>query len=187
MNKETNLVITTNGEIDTRKVIIWNIQQQKPVEVLQNAELIRANVENQKKMFEHPLEDGSKVIDYIVFDPVKIALQAYITTDDTETLAELDRLYYESTLLRVRAENKITDNLVIASQPFEIKSDVVGKNLYSLNLQEAQFISPQFVSMPNAQKKSNVSRVNSGVKKAEKTETKKKSSWLSSLIFGGRT
>lgn len=186
-DKQTNLVIVSGDtEVETKKFVVWNIEGENPVEVLQNLEITRIAFEDAKKLFEHPLEDGSKIIDFSITEQKKATMQAYIAVDDEETLTELNQIYINGTLLRIRAENKIVENVVISSQPFELTGDIIDKTAYSISFQEAQFINPQYVSMPNAKKKTNISRVNSGIKKAEKTETKK-SSWLNSLIFGGRT
>ena len=184
--KETNLIILLPSvNNNPKKFVIWNIEGEKPVEVLQNLENTRLTFDNNKKLFEHPLEDGSKIIDFSILEQKKISIQSYIAVDDSATLTELENLYLNGTLLRIRAENRIVDNVIISGQPFELTGERNNKTLYSITFQEAQFVTPQYVSMPNAKKKSNVSRVNSGIKKTEKTE--KKSSWLSSAIFGGRT
>lgn len=183
---KTNLVLLlNNNELDVRKFIVWNIEEKQPVEVLQNLQITKISIENQKKMFEHPLEDGSTIVDYSIIEAKKASITAYISNDDAESLSELERLYLNGTKLRIRAENKIIENMVVASQPFEISGEIFDKNLYTITLKEAQFVMPQYVEMPKAKKKANTSRVQTGVKQAK--EVKKPASWLYSLFFGGRT
>lgn len=181
----TNLAIQTNGEIDFRKFLVWNIETENPVEVLSNIEISRVAYENQKKIFEHPIENGLTISDGTIQEPIRISINAYIRIDDEETLTELEYLYKNSVKLRIRTENRINENMIISSQPFEIKGDMIDKTLYSIVFREAQEVMPQYVGMPKAKKKSNVSRVNSGIKKGK--ETPKKTSWAYSAIFGGRT
>lgn len=182
---QTNLVLLTN-EVDTRKFIAWNIETANNREVLSALQISRVSIENQKKMFEHPLENGSTIIDYEILEPKKASIQAYISNDDNTTLTELEQLYLNGTLLRLRAENKILNNMVIASQPFEITGAMVDKTLYSISFKEAQYVMPQYVGMPRAKKKSNTSRVNSGIKQAQ-AKPEKKRDWIKSLIHGGQT
>ena len=185
---QTNLVLLIpNNEVDTRKFIVWNIENAKPIEVLANLQIDRIAVELQKKMFEHPLENGVTIVDYEVLEPKKASIQAYIGVDDNTTLTELEQLYLNGTRLRLRAENRILENMIVASQPYEITGSMIDKTLYSISFKQADFVMPQYVGMPNAKNKSNTSRVNSGIKQAQnKTNEKKNSSWLNSLIFGGR-
>ena len=182
---QTNLVLIANNEVDTRKFIVWNTETANNTEVLSQLQISRISVENQKKMFEHPLENGATIVDYEILDPKRVNIQAYIANDDTATLNELEQLYLNGTQLRLRAENKILNNMVIAAQPLEITSSMLDKNLYSISFKEAQYVMPQYVGMPNAKKKSNTSRVNSGIKQAQKVEKPK--SWLASLFTGGRS
>lgn len=184
----TNLVlIMADTSMDRRKFIVWNIEGEKPVEVLSRLQITRVAIENQKKVFEHPLENGATVVDYEIMEPKKVAIQAYIAVDDMTTLTELDKLYMAGTLLRLRAENRIIDNMVVSSQPYEVTSGMIDKSLYSIAFKEADFVQPQYVAMPAAQNKKNVSRVNSGIKQTtNKTAEKQKQSWAASLFFGNK-
>lgn len=186
--KQTNLVLLINNDSqDLRKFIVWNIEGNKPQEVLSQLQIARIGIEIQKKVFEHPLENGATIVDYEIQEPKKATLQAYIAVDDITTLAELEELYLRGTLLRVRAENRIIDNMIISSQPYEITGGMLDKSLYSISLKEADFIDPQYVSMPAAKNKKNTSRVNSGVKQiTNKTpeKQKKNQSWLASIFSG---
>lgn len=185
----TNIILLINNtELDRRKFIVWNVENDKPEEVLQNLLISRIAVENQKKIFEHPIESGGVITDYEILEPQRVSIQAYISIDDAQTLTELNQLYIDGTLLRIRAENKIINDVVIAAQPYEVSGTMIDKTLYSIVLKQAPFVIPQYVKMPKAKNKANSSRVNSGIKQAQpKNAPTKQRSWLSSLIFGGRT
>ena len=191
----TNIILLlTNTTADRRKFIVWDINDgERPTEILSGLQITRIAVENQKKVFEHPIETGETITDFEVLEPKKARLQAYIAIDDTTTLTELEDVYTYGKKLRIRAENRIIDNMIIASQPAEITSDVYDKTLYSINFTQAQEVTPQYVAMPAAAKASNKSRVNSGIKQTKKTtgnqgkSAKQKSSWIYSAIYGGRT
>lgn len=185
---QTNLVLFMNNDSpDTRKFIVWNMEGEKPQEVLSALQITRIGVEIQKKVFEHPLENGASIVDYEILEPKKATIQAYIAVDDLTTLSELEKLYIQGTLLRVRAENRIINNMVISAQPHEITGGIIDKSLYSISMKEADFVSPQYVSMPAAKSKKNVSRVNSGIKQTtNKTAEKKNQSWAASLFFGNK-
>lgn len=165
LTKETNLVLNTSGEIDSRKFIVWNAESSQ--EVLSNLQISRISVENQKKVFEHPLESGAVIADHEIIEAKRANIQAYISVDDRQTLTELESLYLNGTSLKIRAENRILNNMTISSQPVEITSSMLDKNLYNISFKEAQFASVQYVKMPAAKKASNTSRVNTGVSQGE--------------------
>ena len=182
----TNLVLLiANTGADIRKFIVWRTDGNSPVEVLSKLEISRIAVEDSAKVFEHPIESGAVIVDYEVFEPKSVTIQAYISNDDASTLKELEYLYLSGAELRIRAGNKIIDKVVINSKPYEITGSVFDKTLYSINFREAQEVSPVYTNLPKAQNASNTSRVNSGVKQAKPTPAKR--SWLKSAISGGRT
>ena len=73
--KQTNLVLLINNDSpDTRKFIVWNMEGEKPQEVLSALQITRIGVEIQKKVFEHPLENGASIVDYEILEPKKANL-----------------------------------------------------------------------------------------------------------------
>lgn len=186
----TNLVLLiANTGADMRKCVIWQKDGDKLTEVLSGLQIARIAIEDSAKLFEHPIETGGVITDHEIFDPNRAVLQAYISNDDAETLTELEKLYKSGANLRIRACNKIIQNVVISSKPFEVTSDIFDKTLYSISLQEYYEVVPAYVSMPPAKvtNKANASRVNKGVKQAAASTNNTNRSWLSSLFFGGRT
>lgn len=180
----TNLVLLlANGNADMRKFIVWRTDGDEPVEVLQNAQISRIVVEDNAKLFEHPLETGAVIVDHEIFEPKRANAQAYISNDDAQTLKELEYLYITGTPLKIRAGNKIIDKVVISSKPFEISGAMLDKTLYSIAFKEAPMVTPLYVKLTNSKSASNTSRVNSGVKQAKPV----KKSWILSAWEGGRT
>lgn len=167
----TNLVLLmseTNSDI--KKFVVWKKNGDKLEETLQDMQIARVGVEDSAKLFEHPIETGAVIVDHEIFDPKSASLQAYISNDDINTLTELEQLYLSGTELKIRAGNKIIDKVVISSKPFEITGTVFDKTLYNISLKEAQEVTPTYVSMPprKVKNKANASRVNTGVKQAQK-------------------
>ncbi|MBS6552950.1 MAG: hypothetical protein KH321_03290 [Clostridium sp.] len=182
----TNLVLLLrNANTDTRKFVVWQKSGNELVEVLQGLEITRIPLEDQAKLFEHPIETGVVITDGAIFDPKRATIQAYIANDDNTTLEELYQLYLSGAELAVRAGNKIIDKVAIASAPFEITSDILDKTPYTIALREFFEVSSTYTNLPpkKVAKKSNASRVNSGVKQAKPV----KKSWLKSAVSGGRS
>ena len=184
----TNLILLlSNSNTDMRKFVVWQTEGEKQTEVLQGLEIVRIAIEDQAKTFEHPIETGAVITDYEIFEPKQVSIQAYISNDDATTLKELEQLYLSGTTLKIRACNKILTNAIIASKPFEVSAEVFDKTLYSISFKEVLEVSPTYVAMPpkKVAKKSNASRVNSGVKQA-KPATKKNQSWLHNAVHGNK-
>lgn len=175
----TNLVLTLlSPNQDLRKFIAWNIEGSEPVEVLQNLQIMRITVENQKKIFEHPIENGLTIADHEVLEPQGLSLEAYIAIDDASTLNELTQLYMNGTKLKIRADNRVLNNMVISAQPSEITGAIFDKTKYQINFKQALEVTPQYIAMPKAKKPANKSRVDTGASQAKKTNK----SWLYDLL-----
>lgn len=180
----TNLILLlANSNQDLRKFIVWNIEGSKPAEVLSNLEITRISIENQKKIFEHPIETGVTVAEHEILEPKSVNIEAYIAIDDTETLTEFEQLYLNGAKLRLRAENRIINNMVIAAQPAEITGSVFDKTKYSIRFKQALEVMPQYIAMQKAKNPADTSRVNTGVSQGKEV----KESWLLSVFTGGRT
>lgn len=184
----TNLVLLMENQTENiKKFQLFAKNDGKIVEVLPRLEITKITDEDSIKLFEHPIETGTMIVDHGILDPKSTTIQAYISLDDMETLRDLEQLYLSMTKMTLRSENKIIDNVVIKSKPKEITSAVLDKTLYSITFREAQEVEPVYVAMPprKVARKATSSRVNSGVKQAQ--PTKKKKSWIFSLFTGGRT
>ena len=182
----TNLILLmSNTEGEAKKFQLWTKEGDDLNEVLPNLEITRVAVEDQAKIFEHPLETGSVIVDHMILEPQQATIQAYISIDDDETLRTLEQFYLSGTKLTMRAENKIIDNVIIKSKPKEITSSVLDKTLYSITFRQAEEVEPMYVAMPpkKVANKATSSRVNSGIKQAAPV----KKSWFASLFTGGRT
>ena len=184
----TNLVLLmqNTNENNIKKFQLFARNNDKIVEVLPRLEITRISDEDSIKLFEHPIETGTVIVDHGILEPKQVTIQAYISLDDDETLRDLEQLYLSMTKMTLRSESKIIDNVVIKSKPKEITSSVLDKTLYSITFREADEKEPVYVAMPpkKVTRKATASKTNSGVKQAEPV---KKKSWLYSLFHGGRT
>ena len=180
----TNLVILLeNSTADMRKFIAWKKENDQLIEVLSNVQIEGVTVEDTSKIFEHPLETGATIVDHEVFDPNVVSCRMIIANNDGDSLTELEQLYKQGAELKIRANNKVLEYVVISGKPFEITSKMFDKTLYTVTFKEALRVTPVYTKLPpkKVANKARSSRVNSGVKQAKKT------SWLKSAISGGRT
>lgn len=184
----TNLVILLeNSNADMRKFIAWKKENNNLIEVLSNVQIESVSVEDTAKIFEHPLETGATIVDHEIFDPNVVLCKMIIPNNDGESLTELEQLYKQGTELKIRANNKVLERVVITGKPYEITSQMFDKTLYTVAFKEALRVTPVYTKLPpkKVTKKSCSSRVNNGVKQAKKKE--RRHTILDSFIFGGRT
>lgn len=174
----TNIVLTVIGMgTENRRFIIYN-----GGEVLNDIEVVRVSLQDNAKLFEHPLETGAVITDHEIFDPCRVTIQAYIAVDDTSSLQTLTNYYQQGQILKIKAGNKIIENAVVASLPLELSGEVYDKILYSISFKEVQRVTATYVALSSALSSSDSSTVNSGVIQA--TASSKTSSWLNSLVNG---
>lgn len=186
--KSTNLVLQTQNEAsNVNKYAIWKKTDDNIEEVLTEAQIAIIGVEDAKKVFEHPIESGKTIVDDAIFELKNLSLKVYISDDNIKPLQELEELYLKNELLTIRAGNKIIENVLLSSKPFELSAKMLDKTVYTVGLREAPQITPAYVKMPPNKpiKKSSSSRVNSGVKQAKKVSKSTKSqSWMHNAIHG---
>jgi len=186
--KITNIVLLLRNTVtDNRKFVVWKIDDKNPSEVFQSLQITKITTDKKMKLFEHPIETGAVIVDHEIEDPTAVSIEALISIDAQAVLTEIENLYNDGTKLRIRANNRIMENMVINALPEEITSEIFDKTRYSIGFRQALEVSPQYVAMPAAKKKSNTSRINSGRKQtANKTaeQKAKKQSILDRAISG---
>lgn len=184
LKQPTNLVLLmSNTESDIRKFVVWRTDMENPKEVLSGLEITRIAVEDSAKLFEHPLETGETIVDHEIFEPKSAVAQVIISNDDADTLKELEYLYLTGTPLKIRAGNKIINNVVIGSKPIEITSEMFDKTRYTISFKEAQEVTPAYIKLPKAKSPASTSKINSGIKQAKEDKTKNQS-WIASAVWG---
>lgn len=175
----TNIVLTvTSFGTGLKRFVAYDENNN---EVLSGLEILKVNPEITSKLFEHPLENGAVIADHRILNPKTVNVQAYISSDDINTLKELNYYYIAGLPLKIRAENYVINNAYIEQQPLEISGSSLDKCLYSITFKEAEFVSPVYVG--SVKNPASASRVKTGVKQPKAV----KRSILKSAIFGGRT
>ena len=128
-------------------------------------------VTDDKKLMEHPKEDGTMIVDHVVDDPIQIVIPVIIEDDDSTSLNELSDYYKNSTLLVAKIKNETYYNLVIAARPFKAEASHYDKTVYEITVKEIQEAVTQYVKMsvPQVKQKKNASTIKAGHKQAQPT------------------
>lgn len=163
----TNLILHIIQRPKNKNVAIY--VQDNNIEALTNALIFEGSATVDKKLMEHPKEDGTVITDHVIDDPSKCNIKLLIYDDDAETLNELMEYYRNSTVLTVKIKNEVFSNLVLNSKPLSADSEHYNATVYNLAFKEVQEAVTQFVEMPQNQVKNptNASRIKTGHKQPQ--------------------
>lgn len=104
---------------------------------------LNLKVNDQARMPQHTLEDGSTITDHLVIDPISIEIQMIFIKDFRDTHAEMRAAYEEGRLLTIQTKTHTYPNMVITALPHEETTDYWDVIAVSLKLEEARFVSPE--------------------------------------------
>lgn len=172
----TNTVLHIEQETNIKKFAVYD--QTTKDELFQNVQFIEdANVTDDKKLMEHPKENGTMVTDHIIDDPVKISANAIISDDDSSSLNEINDYYKSSDFLVIKAKNKTYDNMVVAELPYKVSSKYYDKTVYNITFKQIQEAVTQYVKMtvPQVKNPKNASTQKTGHKQAQQLSEPKPS------------
>ena len=133
------------------------IYDQNNNQVFIGATPMQAVVKEGAKVMEHPVENGTVIVDHLVIKPIEIDLPLITQSDDPKSVYdEIKQLYLAGTLLTVQTKSDIYTSLVIESMPHEEKHDVFDQLIIHLKLKEVKFATTQFGTLPPAKVKKKV-------------------------------
>lgn len=155
---------------------------------------IKANVLEQSKVMDHPLETGATISDHRVILPVEIELTMILGSrgEYRDTYNEIKALFSQVDTLVVQTRTGTYANMIIEKMPHDETPDVFDAIPLVVKLREVQFVTAQFQALPPkaVAKKRNASTVKRGEQNGKpetSTGGQTKSSTLYNLIFGKPT
>jgi len=162
----TNIILHILQKPDVKNISIYDKNQNQ--KILTNLRFLDGSGQIDKKLMEHPKEDGTLITDHIVNDPTQIILQVLISDDDSSSLNIIQDLYEKSTPVIIKLKNELHDNLVMVSKPLKVDVDHFNNTVYNLTFKEVQEAVTLYVKMsvPQVKQKKNTSKVNTGHKQA---------------------
>lgn len=159
---------------------------------------IKATVKPATKFMEHPLEDGSTIVDHRVFLPIEIEL-TMVLQGPQESAAVYQRvreIFRQAETITVQTKTGSYPSMAIESMPHDETPEVFDAVPLVLKLREAQFVAAQFQALPpksvaagaDGKGRRNASTVKRGEQsgKPESSGSKRSSSVLYGLFYGGK-
>lgn len=165
----TNVILHIKQKIDAKNIAIYD--QKENQQILTSLQFIDGSVQEDKKLMEHPKEDGTIVTDHEINDPISINVQVLVSDNDSSGLNEIQDLYRNNTYVIIKIKNEIHSNLVMSSKPMQADSSHYDKTVYNLTFKEIQEAQTVYVKMsvPQVKQKKNASKVKVGHKQANRS------------------
>lgn len=160
----TNIILHILQKVDAKNISISNPKTNRAV--LTNVQYIEGHGSDDLKMMEHPIEDGSMIVDHIIDDPKSATVKIKIDDEDSASLSELQDLYKNRTPLVLKIKNEIYPNLCISSKPVSAAVENFNSSVYDLTFKEAQEAQTVYVKMkvPDVKNPKNASTIKTGQK-----------------------
>lgn len=109
------------------------------------ATAMKANINRNSKIMDHPKEDGSPVSDYKIILPVEIDMGILIdSTDQEDTYDLIKTAFLSSQFLTVQTNADVYTNMVVSAMPHDETPDMWGMLVMGLRLREVQLVTVQF-------------------------------------------
>lgn len=132
-----------------------------------NARPIKARVNEVAKVMEHPLANGSTIVDHVVILPIQIDL-SIICTPDTyrDVYATLKQYFVQKNLVTVQTKTARYPRMLINAMPHDEDPDMWNTISIGLSLRQAQIVQAKFGTIPQGTAKNpvNTSTVETGQK-----------------------
>lgn len=138
-------------------VAVYNQDWEQVFSIARPTEL---SVKKESKLMEHPLEDGSTIIDHSVIQPIEADLTVVLQPGDYQQgYLEISQLFLNRTYLILQSRGVVYENMIIRAMPHEESPDYYNTLYMIIKLREAQFVTPETTIAPrNPTDKSTVNR-----------------------------
>lgn len=155
-----NNVNVPNASADVVAVFDNNFNQ-----VFVNGRPIKAMVNEDSKVMEHPVETGATITDHSIILPVEIELSLILKKEEyRNTYQQIKRLFKERTLLTVQTKTDSYQNMLIQKIPHDEDPELFDVIALAISLKEVQFVTAIFGTLPASKvaNKANASTVDKG-------------------------
>jgi len=147
---------TPSGQGGTVADVVAVLRGDTFAQVFARARPMTAIVRPRADLMEHPLEDGSSVVDHRVQRPTEIDLPVTIEGAEnvTEVYAEIRLLWETGAVLTVQTRAHTYTNMVIRDMPHDERADEFDNITIGLSLLEAKFVKAIYGGLAPKQVKS---------------------------------
>lgn len=118
-------------------------------QVFRKARPLKAEINEDSKLMEHPLEDGTTVIDHRILLPVEIEFSLLLSSKDYQDVyQEIKQIFNDGDLLIISTRSGTFENQIIQSIPHVESPDLFDGFILTLSTKQAQFVTPETGIVP---------------------------------------
>ena len=160
----TNIILHIRQKSDVKNIVIYD--QEKNEEIFKNVKYIDGSVSDDKKMMEHPKEDGTAIVDHVINNIKTATVRLIVADDDTDSLNEILNYYLNDTPVIIKIKNEIYSNFVMSAKPLKADVEHFDKTIYEISFKEVINAKTVYVKMtvPEVENKQNASKIKTGQK-----------------------
>lgn len=130
--------------------------------------LLKASIQREARLMEHPLEDGSTIVDHRVLMPTEIEIAVQLPSGEYESLyQEINRAWISTELFNIHTRPGIYKSMALASMPHDENPEQLNVIPMFLRFKEVRLVTTQYQALPA--RKVARPRDQSTVKRAEQT------------------
>ena len=122
-------------------------------QVFNTARPVKANINRQRKVMEHPIESGSIVQDFAITLPVDIELSLLLASDgEYQVVYQQIRDYFlAGTFVTIQTKADVFSNMLIQGMPHEESPEMFDVIPLALKLREVQLVTVQYQALNSEQ------------------------------------
>lgn len=141
--------MANNPQVSTQASDVVGVFTSDFIQVFERARPLKATIKEDAKVFDHPLETGATITDHRIILPIEIEISLILQSKDyRDVYQQIKQLFLNATLLVVQTRAGVYENQLISSMPHEEDPEYYDTITLALKLKEAQFVEPQFASLP---------------------------------------
>lgn len=120
--------------------------------LFEGVQFLKAKTANSTSVMSHPVEDGSKVSDHVVFNLVEIEMSAILPVYDKTAYYQIREYYKKSILVAVQTRTDYYSNMVISAMPDDEDSEMFSSVAMGIKLTEFRTVVPVVIKAPKVSK-----------------------------------
>lgn len=174
------------GFAATSAVDIVGIFDSNFTQLFVDARVINASVNESAKLMEHPVEDGTTIVDHKVIMPVEIDFSLILKEESfRDTYSDLKQAFIGSDTFSIQTLTDTYYNMAFVSMPHTETPDMIGTVAVALKMREVQIVAAVFESLPpSSVKAANDADTKSRGAQSPQPETEEKSGQRVGLLKG---
>lgn len=111
---------------------------------------LKAEVREEARLMDHPLESGATITDHRVIQPIEINL-VMLLLNPADDYAQLKAIYLAGDLVTVQTRTGSYPNMLIAALPHEETIEAYDRAPLTLGLRQVVLVEAQFQALPARQ------------------------------------